>query len=129
MNQQAESHAGAVALVVPSVVPVQLRLSAVDRLWAVARWLLWLVGLVVVLWFGSAFLSASPASAAVPVTAASPGLLKGGNSKSAGGKNGDTPTASTTSAADKKKPADDKKADDKKKPADTDKKKEVDADD
>src|SRR4051794_26655157 len=101
MNQQAESHPGAVALVVPSVVPVQLRLSAVDRLWGGARWLLWLIGLVGVLWFGAAFLSASPASAAVSVAAASSGLLKGGNSKSAGGKNGGASTASTTSGDDK----------------------------
>src|SRR5689334_18550566 len=103
MNQQTESHAGAVALVVPSAVPVQLRLSAVDRAWAVVRWVLWLVGLVVVLWFGAAFLSATPASAAVSVTAASQGLLKGGNSKSAGGKNGGASNTSTTSDDGKKK--------------------------
>src|SRR3954452_24186496 len=88
MNQQTESHAGAVALVVPSAVPVQLRLSAVDRLWAVTRWVLWLVGLVVVLWFGAAFLAASPASAAVPTTTAKQSLLKGGNSRPAGSGNG-----------------------------------------
>src|SRR4051812_19131183 len=92
MSQQTESHAGAVALDVSSAVPVQLRLSAADRLWAVLRWLFWLVGLVVVLWLGAAFLSAAPASAAVPATVAPSGLLKGGNSKSAGGKNGDAST-------------------------------------
>src|SRR3954449_4999145 len=111
MNQQAESHAGAVALVVPSVVPVQLRLSAVDRLWAVARWMLWLVGLVVVLWFGAAFLSASPASAAVPVSAAAQGLMKGGNTRPAGGKNGTAGSGKTgadSSGGDDKKPADKK---------------------
>jgi cytoskeletal protein RodZ len=111
MCQQVETHAGAVALDVRPDVPVQLRLSALDRLCVVLRWTFTLAGLVVVLWFGAAFLAASPASAVVPITAASTGLVKGGTSRPAGGKNGNsgsgttTDTTSESTTANTKKPA------------------------
>src|SRR3954454_14933989 len=89
MSPQVETHAGAVGLGVGFGVPVQLRLSVVDRLWVAARWVLWLAGLGVGLWFGAAFLAASPASAAVPASVVSQGLVKGGNSRSAAPKKGD----------------------------------------
>ena len=53
---------------------VRLRLSATDRMLLVLRWTLTLVGAVVVLWVGSAFLATPASAAAVPVTVASAGV-------------------------------------------------------
>ncbi len=88
MSRQVEMHAGPRGPVVRLDVPVQLRLSVRDRVRAAVRWVLWLVGLVVVLWFGAAFLTATPASAAVPAAVAAQGLVKGGKTRPAGGKDG-----------------------------------------
>jgi hypothetical protein len=74
-------------LVTDADTPVRLRLSAADRCWTVARSLLWVAGFVVALWFGAAFLTTTPASAAVPTTAASQVLTKLGATRS-GGKDG-----------------------------------------
>ena len=79
---------GAAGLAVRADAPVRLRLSAGERLWAVVRWVLGLAGAVVVLWFGAAFLAASPAAAAVAVPVAAVQVSqKGGISRPAGGKN------------------------------------------
>src|SRR5689334_11971132 len=86
MSWSIESRTGAAAPVAGSAAPVRLRLSALDRLWVLVRWMLWTAGLTVVLWLGAAFLSSAPASAAVPAVAiASQGLLKAGPARTAGG--------------------------------------------
>ena len=72
-------------------VPVRLQASFTERLLTVLRWTLGFAGAVVVLWVGAAFLAASPASAAVVVPGvAGQAVLKGGNSRPAGAKNGGT---------------------------------------
>src|SRR5918994_1802309 len=111
---------------------VRLRLSVADRMLLVLRWTLTLAGAVVVLWIGSAFLATPASAAAVPATAVSAGVLKGGISNSADrpkkdGRNSDKKKSGDDkkkSGEDKKKPGDDKKkpGEDKKKPGEDKKK-------
>src|SRR5688500_13952982 len=81
---------------------VRLRLSLRDRVWGAVRWTLGLVGAVVVLWLGAAFLAATPAVAAVavPVVAAHQGVVKTGGIRPAGGGDGDSDSGSESSGSD-----------------------------
>ena len=68
-----------------AVASVELRLSAMDRMVLVLRWMLTVAGAVVVLWIGSAFLATPASAVATPAAAVSAGVLKGDNSNSANG--------------------------------------------
>ena len=91
---------------------VRLRLSAVDRLFWVVRWVFGLAGAVVVLWIGAAFL-ATPASAAAlaPAAAVQQSLLKGGasNRQSDGGDGGGDSGSGGDSGGEKKEKSEKKK--------------------
>ncbi|WP_343943656.1 DUF4781 domain-containing protein, partial [Pseudonocardia zijingensis] len=90
---------------------VRLRLSAMDRLLWVVRWVFGLAGAVVVLWIGAAFL-ATPASAAVvvPAAAVQSSPTKGGGSKKGDGDGGDGDSGKKEKKSEKSEKKSDKKS-------------------
>ncbi|MEN3268152.1 MAG: mucin9, partial [Pseudonocardia sp.] len=97
----------AMGLAVRADAAVRLRLSPVERLLRVMRWVLGLAAAVVVLWVGAAFLAAPTAVAAtMPVTASTQGAQKGGKEKPSGSSgSGGSNTKSSSGSKTSKQPA------------------------
>ena len=91
MYRRSAHHGEASGLAV-RVDAVVLRRSLQEHAFRILQWTLGLAGTVVVLWFGAAFLAASPANAAValPAGAVQQSLQKGGKYRLAANGDGDS---------------------------------------